>query len=256
MKVFSGLLKKDIVISRFWSIIWLILTILIMIGSSLIAYYEHEPLFMFGLLVFLLLCQSFYSPSIMLSQLRLEGKTQIWLYNPNNSFVLLLSKLAAAAVYQLIAQLIILIFGIIVRNQLVTISIGLYSMWDLLLMNGLVFFWGMLLSMWVMLMWTVYQVLGKYSVLKKVRWLIVCVLFYSYSLIEYYALGNRFIKQVWDLWNIPVKADFDFEYHEASGWSVTFSQVNLPGNMLIYYAVLAVCLFYFSGKLLAKKVEV
>ncbi|MDA1476114.1 hypothetical protein [Bacillus changyiensis] len=256
MKSFIGLLKKDIVISRFWSIIWLALTVLVMIVSCLFAYYQHEPMFMFGFLVCLLLCQGFYSPIIMLGQLRLEGKTQIWLYNPNSSFVLLLSKLAAAAVYQLIAQLIILIFGIIVRNQLEMISKGLYSVWDLLLINGLIFLWGMLLSIWVMLMWTVYQVLGKYSVLKKVRWLIVFVLFYSYSMIEYFASENRFIKPVWELWNIPVKAEFNFNYHKPSGWSVTFFHVDLSGTMLIYYAVLAVCLFYFSGKLLAKKVEV
>ena len=60
------------------------------IASFWFAHYTGESMALFGALVTILLFHSLFCPLMILAQLRLEGKTQLWLYNPNNSALLLL----------------------------------------------------------------------------------------------------------------------------------------------------------------------
>ncbi|MFN2746809.1 MULTISPECIES: hypothetical protein [Bacillus] len=255
MKSFSGLLKKDLRISRFWSVTWIFILICAIIASFVFARYIDEPMALFGAFATILLFHSLFCPLMMITQLRLEGKTQLWLYNPNNGAVLLLSKLAAAAVYQLISQVILVIFGLIVRGVLQSLADRLFSVSDLLLVNIVVFLSSLFLSAWVMFLWTIYESLRKFPAIKKVRWLVPVLIYNAYGWLEWMIAKSGLFQFVQGFWTIPIKANFNLHYQD-SRWTVTFSQIDLPGVLLVYYTVLALSLFYFAGKLLDRRVEV
>ncbi|MCY7753725.1 hypothetical protein [Bacillus haynesii] len=255
MRSFSGLFKKDFLMARFWSLAWMLCMICAIIASFGFAHYTGESMALFGAFVTILLFHSLFCPLMMLAQLRLEGKTQLWLYNPNNSALLLLSKLASAAVYQLISHAILFIFGLIVRSVLLSSSAGLFSVSDLLLVNIAVFLGSVIFSTWVMFLWTIYEALRKYPAIKKIRWIIPLLIYNAYGLIEALFIKSGLFKELQKFWSISLTAEFKFHY-EHSGWTVTFSQVDLPGILLVYYTALGVCLFYLSCKLLNRRVEV
>ena len=255
MQSFSGLFKKDFLMARFWSLVWMLCMICAIIASFGFAHYTGESMALFGALVTILVFHSLFCPLMMLAQLRLEGKTQLWLYNPNNSALLLLSKLVSAAVYQLISHAVLFIFGLIVRSVLLSSSAGLFSVSDLLLVNIAVFLGSVIFSTWVMFLWTIYEALRKYPAIKKIRWIIPLLIYNVYGLIEALFIKSGLFQKLQKFWGISLTAEFKFHY-EHSGWTVTFSQVDLPGILLVYYAVLGVCLFYLSCKLLTRRVEV
>ncbi|WP_145653610.1 hypothetical protein, partial [Bacillus paralicheniformis] len=90
---------------------------------------------------------------------------------------------------------------------------------------------------------------------KKIRWIIPLLIYSAYGLIEALFIESGLFQELQKLWSISLTAEFKFHY-EHSGWTVTFSQVDLPGILLVYYTVLGVCLFYLSCKLLNRRVEV
>ncbi|MCY8143327.1 hypothetical protein [Bacillus haynesii] len=255
MQSFSGLFKKDFLMARFWSLVWMLCMICAIIASFGFAHYTGESMALFGALVTILVFHSLFCPLMMLAQLRLEGKTQLWLYNPNNSALLLLSKLVSAAVYQLISHAVLYIFGLIVRSVLLSSSDNMFSVLDLLLVNIAVFLGSVIFSTWVMFLWTIYEALRKYPAIKKIRWIIPLLIYNVYGLIEALFIKCGLFQELQKFWGISLTAEFKFHY-EHSGWTVTFSQVDLPGILLVYYAVLGVCLFYLSCKLLTRRVEV
>ncbi|MBU8683171.1 hypothetical protein MOB49_17315 [Bacillus haynesii] len=255
MQSFSGLFKKDFLMARFWSLVWMLCMICAIIASFGFAHYTGESMALFGALVTILVFHSLFCPLMMLAQLRLEGKTQLWLYNPNNSALLLLSKLVSAAVYQLISHAVLFIFGLIVRSVLLSSSDNMFSVLDLLLVNIAVFLGSVIFSTWVMFLWTIYEALRKYPAIKKIRWIIPLLIYNVYGLIEALFIKSGLFQKLQKFWGISLTAEFKFHY-EHSGWTVTFSQVDLPGILLVYYAVLGVCLFYLSCKLLTRRVEV
>jgi hypothetical protein len=255
LKSFSGLFKKDLLISRFWSATWMLFMVCTIIASFLFAHYTGEQMALFAAFATILLFHILFCPLMMITQLRLEGKTQLWLYNPNKGAVLLLSKLAAAAVYQFVSQAILFIYGLIVRSVLQSLTDSLFSVSDLILVNIGIFLGSVFFSTWVMFLWTIYETLKKYPALKKIRWLIPLLIYNAYGLIEGLFIKSGLLQSAQKFWSISLKSDFKFHY-EDSGWTVTFSQIDLPGVLLVYYAVLTVCLFYFSNKLLDRRVEV
>jgi len=255
LQSFSGLFKKDFLMARFWSLVWMLCMICAIIASFGFAHYTGESMALFGALVTILVFHSLFCPLMMLAQLRLEGKTQLWLYNPNNSALLLLSKLVSAAVYQLISHAVLYIFGLIVRSVLLSSSDNMFSVLDLLLVNIAVFLGSVIFSTWVMFLWTIYEALRKYPAIKKIRWIIPLLIYNVYGLIEALFIKCGLFQELQKFWGISLTAEFKFHY-EHSGWTVTFSQVDLPGILLVYYAVLGVCLFYLSCKLLTRRVEV
>jgi len=255
LQSFSGLFKKDFLMARFWSLVWMLCMICAIIASFGFAHYTGESMALFGALVTILVFHSLFCPLMMLAQLRLEGKTQLWLYNPNNSALLLLSKLVSAAVYQLISHAVLFIFGLIVRSVLLSSSDNMFSVLDLLLVNIAVFLGSVIFSTWVMFLWTIYEALRKYPAIKKIRWIIPLLIYNVYGLIEALFIKSGLFQKLQKFWGISLTAEFKFHY-EHSGWTVTFSQVDLPGILLVYYAVLGVCLFYLSCKLLTRRVEV
>ncbi|GIN65723.1 hypothetical protein P9D51_10520 [Bacillus sonorensis] len=256
MKSFSGLFKKDLLISRFWSVTWMFCMLLAIFASFAFAHYTGEPMALFGAFVTILLFHSLFCPLMIISQLRLEGKTQLWLYNPNKGAVLLLSKLAAAAVYQLASQVILFMFGLIVRGFLRPVADSMFSVSDLFLVNIAAFLESVFFAIWVMFLWTIYEALRKYPAIKKIRWLIPLFIYNAYGLLEGLFIKSGLFESAQKFWSLSLKMNFKFHYYQDSGWTVSFSKIDLPGVLLLYYAVLGVCLFYFSGKILDRRVEV
>ncbi|TWK28006.1 hypothetical protein CHCC20375_1927 [Bacillus licheniformis] len=131
----------------------------------------------------------------------------------------------------------------------------MFSVLDLLLVNIAVFLGSVIFSTWVMFLWTIYEALRKYPAIKKIRWIIPLLIYNVYGLIEALFIKSGLFQKLQKFWGISLTAEFKFHY-EHSGWTVIFSQVDLPGILLVYYAVLGVCLFYLSCKLLTRRVEV
>ena len=112
MNAFIGLVKKDMLISRFWYSTWLIFLSLLMVAGSVFANKLNEPDLVLPILVTLMPLHVFFMPIMMYSLLRTEGKTQLWLYNPQSSVKLLLAKCKAALIFQIISQVLVMSYGV------------------------------------------------------------------------------------------------------------------------------------------------
>lgn len=258
MFAFQGLLKKDFAISSGWFFGWLILTSILLFLPLALEYYLADPLSILPIVVvMLLMVHAFFHPMMLLSMLRLEGKTQLWLYNPQSSKILLLSKLVVSLFYQLTAQVYLTVVGLVIyqtyKNQ---IHIQAYD----LLAGTLVFNAGLLLfslyvSSWAMLYWTVYHSLGKFPAIKNWRWLVPLLLFFLYNALSILLAKIEFLREILTRWTIPVLAGVNFSYKQE-GWEINLNALDLPVPGLLFYALLAACLFLISCWLLDRKVEV
>src|SRR5690625_6229569 len=115
MTAFKGLLMKDFYITRNWFIACLIGDVVFLLIPFVVGTYVNVPLsfvsiFLFMVLVFFICLL----PAMLIQILQLEGKTQLWLYNPQSSSKLFLSKLIVGFGYQLISQLFLTVIGLVV----------------------------------------------------------------------------------------------------------------------------------------------
>ena len=127
MNSLVGLVKKDLLISRFLFIVWFAINILFMIGSFFLSKYMHEPMVPIGIFIMLLVLNTMLIPVLVSASLRVEGKTQLWLYNPQSSTKLLLSKIITAVSYQVISLILLFVYGYIVFKFSISSTIKLDS---------------------------------------------------------------------------------------------------------------------------------
>jgi len=258
MLAFQGLLKKDFGISKFWFLLWLIfLAVFLLIPFSLEIYY-HMPLTFLPVAVLLLIgFHAFFLPGMLFSMLRLEGKTQLWLYNPQNSKALFLSKIAVSSIYQLIAQVFLTGVGLIIyqfnKNQLYIEAADLFK--GITVFNVGLLLFGLYISCWAIFYWTVYHSLGKFPAVKNWRWLLILLLFFVFNTITALLAKIEFLKEIINKWKIPVlmSANGDFKH---GGWQISLNAVDIPVVGLVIYVIVAFSLFLISCWLLDRKVEV
>jgi hypothetical protein len=258
MSAFQGLLKKDFAISKSWFLFWPVFISLFLIVSLALDHYFLEPLTFVPVAVMLLLFfHAFFLPSMILSMLRLEGKTQLWLYNPQSSKALLLSKFAVSCGYQLATQLYLTAIGLTLyqfyKDQIHMEARDLFA--GTVIFNlGLLLF-GLFVSCWAMFYWTVYHSLGKYPTIKGWRWLVLLLIFFLSNAIFTLFTKIPGFKEVMNIWKIPVLAGTNFSYKQGS-WEIYLHATNIPVLGLLFYGILAVGLFLISCWLLDRKVEV
>lgn len=260
MNAFIGLLKKDLMLMRFWYIVWLAFTVLGFGGGYALSVKIGEPSGVVPLFIMLASVHICLMPIILLRVLRIEGKTQMWLYSPQSSLKLLLSKFSAAFLLQLCSQIILSLYGCFVMNILQKNGlIGRFSEF-LPLKQGIFFQLGLLagavyFSIWVVFLWTVYHSLSTFPKLRNFRWLIVVLVWAIYNILE------AFLAKIHVIQNQLFTFGFNFQMaprmsYEVGGWRLQYVDATLPIIPIIFYVILSMVLFWAACRLLDQKVEV
>lgn len=258
MFAFQGLLKKDFGISKFWFLLWLIFLVIFLLIPLGLEIYFHKPLTILPVAVILLLGgHVFFLPGMLLSMLRLEGKTQLWLYNPQNSKALFLSKIAVSSIYQLIAQVFLTGVGLLIylfnKSHFYIDTADLFI--AITVLNVCLLLFGIYISCWAIFYWTVYHSLGKFPVIKNWRWLVMLLLFFVFNTITALLARFEFLKEIINKWKIPLPLGVDTNVKQG-GWEIYLNSTDIPVVGLVIYVIVAFSLFLISCWLLDRKVEV
>lgn len=261
MKAFIGLVNKDMLLARFGYIVWLVGGTLLLLGAYVLALRTDKELIVTPFIFMVLILHVPFGPLMMLSLLRIEGRTQLWLYNPQGSVKLLLAKMTATALFLVLSQLLFNAQTFIfvkwlkakgISNEIVT----LFAPEDLLLINSIFFAVAMYLATWIIFLWVIYHSLGKFPALRSWRWLAVILILIAINSIEAMAYRIESVSNFFSKYVLKFSIATEFHYDKIAGWTVVQNDLGIPILPLIAYVVLALTLFYIACVLLDKKVEV
>lgn len=261
MKAFVGLMKKDMLLARFGYIVWLIAAFLMLLGGYIFAVRADEQFIVVPFIFMALFMHVGFAPLYVLSLLRVEGKTQLWLYNPQGSIKLLLSKCATAVISLIASQVLTSIFAFImvkvVGLQGVQNSVKeIFSVKHFAFMNGALLAGSIYLMIWVIFLWVVYHSLSHRPILRKLRWLVVILIVIASNIIETAFMRIEALRNFVMSWVVDVKYIASFSYSTGAGLESMPLEFSLPIIPIILYAGYALILFYTASLLLDKKVEV
>ncbi|WP_433743362.1 hypothetical protein [Falsibacillus pallidus] len=261
MIAFKGLLKKDYLLSKNWMLTWFITIFILLLLSYGLSGYLHEPVVLIGSVIFLGSMHIGFIPVIMLSFLRTEGRTQLWLHSPQSSKMLIFSKMLISSAYQLLSQLVLTIVFFILyewilpkntMNELPGMGLpykeGFY-------INLVIFCVAFYLSCWCLFYWTVYHSLSKFPSVKRFRWLVLILLFIIWNTIETLIMKIVPLAELMKKWSISIYAEGSFHYEQGK-WNAEMTPIDVPLLPIVLYALLTVLLFFASSWFLEKKVEV
>lgn len=255
MNSFIGLLKKEFIISRFWFLIWLGIIVLSISASWIYGIRIENLSIVFGIFGAYIPLLLFFMPVMVLSLLRIEGRTQIWLHNPQSSSKLLFAKISASLIYQILSQIIVIFCGLLFNLWLQS-----QGVLELLPMNlfiqiyTVILFVSLNMAIWVLFLWTLYHSLGKYPSIKKMRWLFILIFIVGWTYIEDKIIS--FLSH--SKFQLSIHVNLDDPFFDTINDQSTNSMEVLPIPVLpiIYYILITVVLFIAASKLLDKKVEV
>lgn len=261
MKAFIGLVKKDMLLARLGYILWLIGTALLLISGYISAVRSDEPFLVLPFLFATIIMHVGFAPVATLSLLRVEGKTQLWLYNPQGSMKLLLAKFTTVSVFLAISQWLTSIgaYALIkwmgahgVRSE----WIALFSVKHFFLLNTALFAGSLYLSIWIAFLWVVFHSLSQYPVLRKIRALVIIGIIIAANLIETLFMQIDALRSAVLRWDVNITSLSSIQFNENIGLEFNSINIALPVLPVIIYTVLALLLFYTASVLLDKKVEV
>lgn len=254
MTAFKGLLKKDFHITRFWFFTWLIVMLLLMLASIVISIRIDEPMITVGLVFMLLAGHIVFLPLSLLTSLRLEGKTQIWLYNPQSSRILILSKIAVSLISMLISLVVIALFcQFVVRYIAIDPKSGILNV--LLWADISIISIGLYFSCWILFYWSIYHSLSKFPAIRKFKWLVIILTIFICNTIEASLLKIKWFVTWINKWKISIPLDRSFNYHHHA-WHTRVENVDIAILPIVLYAIVGIILFLLSSWLLDRKVEV
>ncbi|MGV3465969.1 MAG: hypothetical protein ACO1OT_11830 [Heyndrickxia sp.] len=259
MLPFKGLLKKEFYITRLWFLTWIIIMLIGIVASYIIAYRMHQPMIPVGFHIGIAILHFALMPMMFLSSLKLEGKTQLWLNNPQSSKTLIIAKITVLFIYQVISQLILTISGYIVYEYVLSHGLKIepfpyltyFTLFLFLLLTGLYF------SCWILFYWCFFHSLGKYPSIKKIRWLFILLLFFIFNAIETALMQIDSLRDIVTKWKLPMYLNPRFHYEVTSHkWNLQFDMQQVSIIPIFIYAIIAIALYFISSWLLDKKVEV
>lgn len=261
MKAFWGLMKKDFVILRFLYGVFLICVLIGMFISLVAAEKLNDPTLLIPVYIMALSLLILLMPLLMYGVLRIEGRTQMWLYNPQNIYKIVLSKLSIVFIMQVIAQILFLIYGVIILKEINQANIFSQESLDLWIESFLGYHFYILLatvslSLWVLLFWSIYHSLGKYPRIRYFRNLIIILIWLALWGIE--GILNKLIKTKLDVFTISLEIDPvpKIQYVHEKGWEVIGNSFHLPFYSFFIYVPVCLLLLFLSCWLLERKVEV
>lgn len=262
MSAFWGLLKKDYSLARTGYLVWLAFLLFGMAASFWGAQWASEPSIVVPFFVTMAGMHMFLAPITLLTLLNREGKTQLWLYNPQGSYKLLLSKLAVVASLQLFAQILISVYSLFVMKWLVNHGlIDRFSQFlpfkqGLYMQIGL-FAASIYICIWITFLWTIYHSLGKYPALKNLRWLVIIVVYYVYQMGEWLLSKTKLFQNKAFEFSVNVEIAPKMNYTGAdNGWRIIYGDAAVPIVFIILYLIISIIIFLLACRLLDRKVEV
>ena len=177
MSPFQGLIMKDYRISQGLFFTSLVVFLFFMVFGFGLSAYLKEPAGTLPIVVISALAITIFAPLMMLSILKIEGKSQLWLYSPRPSSILLLSKFTVIFSYQFVIQLLLTIYATISlfwfgKTTYEQIGIELFIQ-AAAFINLVLILFGMYFTCWIIFYWTIYQTLNKNPKIKPFRWWII-----------------------------------------------------------------------------------
>lgn len=195
----------------------------------------------------------FLSPVFVFYHLRKEGKSQLWLYNPNGGLWLFSSKLAASLLYQFVIQLALTAYGIWMYHMLsvknlLEHQVDITSTVALLNMYGLISSLDM--SVTVIVFWTVFHSLRNW---RGMRWAAMVLLVAVWLFFDEYII-SPLVESQKHFWPVTVYSNFDFHFHNV--WRLELKPIHLSVLGFPIAIVITFLLLIMASKLLDRKVEV
>ena len=217
-----------------------------------LAQYYEEPEFPFYGLGFLIMLHMFYIMWHVLASLTYEGKTQIWLHNPNSMILLLGSKIVIACFSVIFSLIFLLVFNFL-SIQLYTNLLGL-TIQDFFDITTSVFLTSVYLGLWAIFYWSLYYVLLRF-LNKVITSIVVAVLVYVTTILHASFGNTLFYKTLLEMGPTPIKLYHSIiDFNQGIAHQLSFDSTSI--GLITFYSLVAFILFFASVILLNKKVEV
>ncbi|MDM5221865.1 hypothetical protein QUF86_14180 [Peribacillus sp. NJ11] len=262
MNSFKGLVQKEWLIGKS-TLLWLLVA---QVGFVFISFLVSKFLEVAGLFYMctwvILFLQPFIMFSLIFGCLNYEGKTQLWIHNPQSAAILLGSKLLSSVLFQVVSILfasclVIVAFKVPTSYFQQDFQVGnITELGGLLQIGGVMTAVSIGIAVLMMFLWVVYHALARIQFIKNIRWLLVSLLFIGMVLLKNWVGHTMVYQKLDDIWAVPA----------FSGSSFSLSQAKLEfyiesgGNISLLTSGLdvigLVILFLASCWLLDRKIEV
>ncbi|MGM0830516.1 MAG: hypothetical protein ACQEU4_20035 [Bacillota bacterium] len=259
MNAFKGLLWKDFRTSKVWFYGWIGIIFLIYIIGMVIGNLVNEPIIVQIFIIMIGVFHFAFLPGIVLSMLRLEGKTQLWLHSPYSGFSLLLPKLIIAFIYSTVSLLLVDLLGVI--NLAVFPEDSLFSYWPIkegILFNLGVTVVGLYFSGWTIFLWTFYHSLSKFPSIKNIRWIFVAGFIIVYQSVVAFLMSIKWVERIlFETFTVEVSSGVFFSVGSSEAKAgFEPEMIQLPLLPFVFEGMVMVIVFIISCWLLDRKVEV
>ncbi|MGM7636568.1 hypothetical protein [Bacillus sp. Hm123] len=254
----GGLLKKDFLLVKDLLLIGLIAEVVLFIGGA--SFFASQGIFDY-IFVFLSLTYMAHIalfPVALMVLLRQEEKGQYWLHGTARASKLMFSKLLIALVVTLASLVLVDVLALIAffiefpvefvnsPSQEIPYAEGFLVNVVILLVSFHFTFLGLFF-------WSIYHALNVFPALKKVRWLLLIVLYIVMNAIITWIADQAVIQKLFNSWIIPVA---DWLGPMMMGLTVTTPIEGIPVWPIIFSLLYIAGLYVVSCWLLDRKVEV
>ncbi|MCQ6273569.1 hypothetical protein JMM81_01090 [Bacillus sp. V3B] len=263
MIAFKGLYWKELKVSLYDFYIMTGLSMFMFIAGFGLTSYFQEPGIVAVISFIAFVMHVIYLPIFLLSSLGREGKTQLWLHNPNSGSKLLLAKLVAQLSYYFISLFIAFLVTYWTVNQ--AMRTGLFLEFQDQVLRGLIFvgvsitLMTIYFGIWVIFYWSFYHSMKGITYLKNIRWLMIFFVWMAISAIGNYIRFHPLFEKVTSIGVIQIHVLQGISFQvEQEGANLTpdigIINFSIIGGLL--YTILIIAVFFISVWLLERKVEV
>ncbi|MGE7764391.1 hypothetical protein [Peribacillus sp. NPDC096540] len=251
MNSFIGLMKKEWLIGKN-ALLWLLAAQagLVLISFLVSRYWEVAGLFYMSTWLIMIM-QPFIMISLIFGCLNSDGKTQLWIYNPQSSAILLGSKLLTSVLFQ-VASILFACFLVFVALRVPTSyfhadfqlenMVGLVGLFKI---GGYMMVAGIVIAVLMMFLWVVYHALARVHFIKHLRWLFVSALCIGMIMLRDRIGNTALYQKLDDIWIIPAisgssmnMSEFKLEFYLKGGGNISLltSGLDVIGLVLLFLA--------------------
>ncbi|WP_064092465.1 hypothetical protein [Rossellomorea aquimaris] len=259
MNAFKGLLWKDYQTSKIWFVGWLAIIFLIYVIGIVIGNVVNNPSVVIFFLIMIGVFHIAVLPTIVVSMLKLEGNTQLWLHTPQNGFTLIISKIMIAFLYSTLSLFVVDGLGMI--SLALFPENGLFSYWPFkegVSFNLVVTTVALYFSVWTIFFWTLYHALNKYPLIKNIRWMVIIGFIIVYQSIISFFMSLKWVQKLFfERFTINVNSGLFFTIGPGEAeFGMNAEIIPMPMLPFIFEGFVMITLFIISCWLLDRKVEV
>ncbi|MEK4537544.1 hypothetical protein NST21_19760 [Peribacillus sp. FSL K6-1552] len=261
MNSFKGLMKKEWLIGKN-ALLWLLVVQggLVFISFLVSRYWEVAGLF-YMCTWLIIMMHPLIMILLILGCLSSDGKTQLWIYNPQSAGMLLGCKLLISMVFQMVS----IIFSSCLVFVASTIPVSYFQadfqvenslgIMGLLKVDAFMLTVSIVIAVFLLFLWVVYHALARIHSIKNLRWLLVSALCIGMIMLRDRIVNTVFYQKLDDMWVIKTISETsmtmtDFKlgfYFKAGDTSLLASGLDVIGVVLLFLA---------SCWLLDRKIEV